>query len=140
MKKLIFSVITPLMLPFCALQAQDILHATTGSVITVQSGATLYVGGGLTLENTSTLNNAGTITIARAAAPTADFTDNTPALHSYGNGKFIFTGAGGGQNMLGSLFYDLEVNNTAGVTMLGNHTVNNNLALTNGLLSGNNNI
>jgi hypothetical protein len=140
MKKLIFSVITPLMMPFCALQAQDILHATAGSVITVQNGATLFVGGDITLDNTSTLTNAGTITIARAAAPTANFTDNTPAPHSYGNGKFIFTGAGGGQNMLGSLFYDLEVNNAAGVTMLGNHTVNNNLALTNGSLLLNNNI
>jgi len=133
MKKLIFSVLTPLLLNV-SLQAQDVLHATTGSVITVQSGATLYVGGGLTLENTSTLNNAGTITIARTTAPTADFTDNTAAPHSYGNGKFIFTGAGGGQNMLGSLFYDLEVNNAAGVTMLANHTVNNNLVLTNGSL------
>jgi hypothetical protein len=139
MKKLIFSVLTPLMLPVC-MQAQDVLHATTGSVITVQNGATLYVGGGLTLDNTSTLNNAGTITIARTAAPTADFTDNTPAPHSYGNGKFIFTGAGGGQNMLGSLFYDLDINNTAGVTMLGNHTVNNNLALTSGSLLLANNI
>ena len=124
----------------CNVQAQDVLHATTGSVITVQSGATLYVGGGLTLENTSTLNNAGTITIARTASPTADFTDNTPAPHSYGNGKFIFTGAGGAQNMLGSVFFDLEINNAAGVTMLGNHTVNNNLTLTSGSLSLNNNI
>lgn len=140
MKKLIFSVIAPLILPLCTVQAQDILHATTGSLITVQSGATLYVGGGLTLDNTSTLNNAGTITIARTAAPTADFTDNTPAPHSYGNGKFIFTGAGGAQNMLGSLFYNLEINNTAGVTMLGNHTVNNNLFLTNGSLALANNI
>lgn len=140
MKKLIFSVIVLLALPFCTMQAQDVLRATPGSVITVQNGATLYVGGNLTLDNTSTLNNAGTITIARTAAPTADFTDNTPAPHSYGNGKFIFTGAGGAQNMLGSLFYDLDINNAAGVTMLGNHTVNNNLALTSGSLSLNNNI
>lgn len=131
MKKLIFSVLTPLLLNI-SLQAQDVLRGTAGSLITVQNGATLYVGGGLTLDNTATLNNAGTITIARTAAPTADFTDNTPTPHSYGNGKFIFTGAGGGQNMLGSLFYNLEVNNAAGVTMLANHTVNNNLALTNG--------
>lgn len=122
------------MLAVCAVQAQDVLHATAGSLITVQGGATLYVGGGLTLENTSTLNNAGTITIARTAAPTADFTDNTAAPHSYGNGKFIFIGGGGAQNMLGSLFYNLEINNAAGVTMLANHTVNNNLALTNGSL------
>lgn len=140
MKKFIFSAIVLLALPFCTLQAQDVLRATAGSVITVQSGATLYVGGGLTLDNTSALNNTGTITIARTAVPTADFTDNTPAPHSYGNGKFIFTGPGGAQNMLGSLFYDLEVNNAAGVTMLGNHTVNNNLALTNGSLLLNNNI
>jgi len=133
MKKFIFSVLSPLLLPVC-MHGQDVLRATTGSIVTVQSGAILYVGGGLTLENTATLNNAGTITIARAAAPTADFTDNTPAPHSYGNGTFIFTGGGGAQNMLGSLFYNLEVNNTAGVTMLANHTVNNNLALTNGSL------
>lgn len=133
MKKLIFSVLTPLMLNI-SVQAQDVLRGTAGSLITVQNGATLYVGGGLTLDNTATLNNAGTITIARTAAPTADFTDNTPAPHSYGNGKFIFTGAGGGQNVLGSIFYDLEVNNAAGVTLLANHTVNNNLALTNGSL------
>lgn len=132
--RLQFSVMLFYMLPVCAVQAQDVLHATTGSSITVQSGATLYVGGGVTLENTATLNNAGTITIARTAAPTADFTDNTPALHNYGNGTFIFAGGGGAQNMLGSLFYNLEVNNAAGVTMLGNHTVNNNLALTNGSL------
>jgi Secretion system C-terminal sorting domain len=134
MKKLLFSVITPLLLSVCV-QAQDILHATAGSVITVQTGATLFVGGDITLDNTSTLNNAGTITIARAAAPTANFTDNTPAPHSYGNGKFIFTGAGGAQNMLGSLFYDLEVNNAAGVNMLASNTVNNNLVLTSGFLS-----
>ena len=103
-KKFIYPVVLLLILPVYSLQAQDVLHATTGSVITVQAGGTLYVGGGLTLENTSTLNNAGTITIARNAAPTADFTDNTPAPHSYGNGKINFTGPGGVQNMLGSLF------------------------------------
>lgn len=134
MKKFMFSVFTSLMLPVC-MQAQDVLRATTGSLITVQSGATLYVGGGLTLENTATLNNAGTITIARTAAPTADFTDNTPTPHSYGLGNFIFSGGGGSQNMLGSLFYNLEVNNAAGVNMLGNQTVNNNLLLTSGYLS-----
>jgi hypothetical protein len=139
MKKLIFSVLTPLLLNI-SIQAQDVLRATPGSSITVQSGATLYVGGGFTLDNTSTLSNAGTITIARTAAPTADFTDNTPSPHSYGNGTFIFTGGGGAQNMLGSLFYNLEINNTAGVTMLGNHTVNNSLALTNGSLYLANNI
>jgi hypothetical protein len=135
MKKLIFSATVLLALPFCTVQAQDILHATAGSVVTVQSGATLYVGGGLTLDNTSTLNNAGTVTIARTAAPTADFTDNTPAPHSYGNGKFIFTGAGGAQNMLGSLFYDLDINNAAGVNMQASQTVNNNLNLLSGFLS-----
>lgn len=120
--------------------AQNILRATTGSVITVQSGATLYVGGGgLIADNGSTLTNSGNITIARTGAATADFTDNTPGLHSYGTGKFLLTGTGGAQNVLGSNFYDLEINNAAGVTMLGDATVSNSLLLTNGSFSINGN-
>ena len=46
-----FFTVILLMLSFGSLSAQDVLHATTGSVITVQAGGTLYVGGGLTLEN-----------------------------------------------------------------------------------------
>lgn len=133
MKKFIFFLLTPLLLNI-SMQAQDVLRGTTGSVITVQNGATLYIGGNFTLENNGTLNNAGTVTIDRKTPATADFTDNTATPHSYGSGKFIFSGTGGSQNMLGSIFYDLEINNAAGVTMLANHTVNNNLALTNGSL------
>ncbi len=121
-------------------RAQNILRATTGSVITVQSGANIYVnGGGVIADNGSTISNAGNITIARPGAATADFTDNTPGLHSYGTGKFLLTGTGGTQNVLGSVFYDLEINNAAGVTMLADATVSNSLLLTIGSLSINGN-
>lgn len=121
-------------------KAQSTLRAEAGSSITVQAGGTLIVNGNLILDNSSTLTNNGTITIARTSTPTADFIDNTLTPHNYGNGKFIFTGPGGTQNMQGSLFYDIEINNAAGITLLGNHTINNNLALINGSLWLANNI
>lgn len=76
------------------LQAQDVLKATNGALITVLNGATLYVNGGIILDNGSLVNNAGTITIARTGAGTADFTDNTAVPYTYGTGKFVFTGTG----------------------------------------------
>jgi hypothetical protein len=118
-----------------SIRAQTILHATTGSVVTVQAGASLYVNGGVILDNNSTLNNTGTVTIARNSIAPADFIDNTVAPHSYGAGKFILIGTGGSQSIQGSVFYDLEINNAAGVSLLNSETVNNNLFLTNGSLS-----
>src|SRR4051812_19311919 len=100
------------------LNAQDILKATAGSQITVQAGATLFVGGGINADNGSNISNAGNITIARTGAGTADLTDNTAIPYAYGVGKFVFIGTGGAQTMTGAIFYDLEINNAAGVSML----------------------
>ena len=115
--------------------AQSGLYGSAGSIITVQSGATLYVNGDFMVESTGSLTNAGTITIERTGTNTANFTDNNLALHSYGNGLFVFPGTGGTQTMKGSVFYDLQINNVSGVTMLGSQTVSNSLLLTNGSLS-----
>lgn len=114
---------------------QSGLYGSAGSIITVQNGAILYVNGDFTVESTGLLSNAGTITIERTGANTANFTDNNLAPHTYGNGLFVFAGTGGAQTMKGSLFYNLQINNTAVVTMLGSQTVNNSLVLTNGSLS-----
>lgn len=132
---LLFVSVLCLMLPV-HMQGQTILRAGSGSVIMVQSGATLYIsGGGLTADNGGTITNNGNIIIDRTGAPAADFMDNTPGLHSYGTGKFLLMGSGGPQNVLGSDFYDLEINNAAGVSMLGDATVSNTLLLTNGIFS-----
>lgn len=114
--------------------AQNGLHATAGAVITVQNGAGLYVNGPITLANTSTLNNAGTITIARQAVDTADFNDQSVVPYAYGTGKFIFTGAGV-QNIKGGTFHQVELNNAAGLKQLSNINVGNNLNLINGSIS-----
>lgn len=114
--------------------AQSGLHATAGAVITVQSGAGIYVNGPVTLANTSTLNNAGTVTIARQAVDTADFNDQSVVPYAYGNGKFIFTGAGV-QNIKGGTFHQVELNNASGLKQLSDINVGNNLNLINGSIS-----
>jgi len=114
--------------------AQNGLHATGGAIIIVQSGAGIYVNGPIRLDNTSVLNNAGTITIARQGVDTADFMDLSVSPYNYGNGNFIFTGSGV-QNVRGGTFYKLELNNTSGLKMLSNISINNNLNLVNGSIS-----
>jgi len=115
--------------------AQTAFYGSPGSIITVQSGATLYVNGDFTVESTASLTNNGIINIDRSGAATANFTDNLLTAHSYGTGTFRFTGTGGAQTMKGSVFYGLEINNVSGVSMLGSQTVSNSLLLTNGSLS-----
>jgi hypothetical protein len=115
--------------------AQTGFYGSAGSVITVQSGASLYVNGDFTVESTASLTNNGIIHINRSGAASANFTDNLLTAHSYGTGTFRFTGTGGAQTMKGSVFYGLEINNVAGVNMLGSQTVSNSLLLTNGSLS-----
>ena len=112
-------------------QAQAALNVPAGSQLILQSGATVSVNGHVTVANGGVINNAGTITVTRNATA-ADFTDNNSTPQNYGNGKFVFTGTGGAQNIQGSVFYDLEINNTSGVSMLTDQTVNNHLYLTAG--------
>lgn len=114
--------------------AQPGLHATSGAIITVQNGAALYVNGPINLANTSTLNNAGTVTIARIGADTADFNDQSLTPYAYGNGKFIFTGAGV-QNIKGGTFNEVELNNASGLKQLSNINIGSNLNLINGSIS-----
>ena len=45
--------------------AQANLYGSAGSIITVQSGAILYVNGDFTVESTGSLTNAGTVIIER---------------------------------------------------------------------------
>ncbi len=100
--------------------AQDVLFAGNGAVITVQNGATLFANGGINLQNNSSLNNAGTITIARTAATTADFTDNSSTAYNYGIGQFVFTGSGGTQSANSiNQFGRIQVDNT-GLNLLSN--------------------
>ncbi|MEO6818871.1 MAG: T9SS type A sorting domain-containing protein [Ginsengibacter sp.] len=74
--------------------AQDLLKLSGAATITVESGVTLYVNGGINLDNTALIKNAGIVIINKTNAGTADLTDNTITAYSYGAGKFVFTGTG----------------------------------------------
>jgi hypothetical protein len=99
--------------------SQDVLKATSGSIITVQSGAVFYVSGGISLDNNSTFNNAGIVTINRTAVVSADLTDNTVTPYTYGVGKFVFTGTGTQSIKSVNQFEQIDVGD-AGLNFLSN--------------------
>ena len=74
--------------------AQDVLNVTSGSVVTIQNGADLFVSGDIILDGNSTFNNSGIVTISRTGVATADFTDNSITAYNYGTVKFLFSGTG----------------------------------------------
>lgn len=124
MKKGILLFTGCLMLINYTIKAQDIVKATAGSIIAVQNGAVLYLNGGINLDNTSLLKNDGIITVARAGAGAANFTDNTSTTYTYGNGKFVFTGTGT-QFVFGvNQFERIDVDD-AGLNLLSSITANN---------------
>ncbi len=104
--------------------AQYVIKATSGSQVTVQNGAILYVKGGISLDNTSLLKNDGVITVAGTGAGTADFADNTSTTYSYGSGKFVFTGTGPQDITSINNFERIDVDD-AGLNLLTNITSNN---------------
>ncbi|MBX2991734.1 MAG: T9SS type A sorting domain-containing protein [Bacteroidetes bacterium] len=59
---------------------------------------------------------------------------NPAGIFNPGTSKFILNGTSP-QTMSGSTFYDLEINNAAGVTLLTDETVSNILTLTNGVVT-----
>ena len=93
MNKIILSLVILVQInTFC--MAQDVLKVTSGSVVTVQNGADLFVSGGIILDANSTFNNTGIVTISVTGVATADFTDNNITAYNYGTGKFLFSGTG----------------------------------------------
>lgn len=88
-----------LSLLLCSLAApgQELLRLQSGSVLTVQSGAELTVQGGVTLENGSTLQQAGLIRLSDNSGGAAHWNDATLSSYNYGNGRWIFAGSAGHQ-------------------------------------------
>jgi hypothetical protein len=121
--------------PGSFLFAQTSFYAEPGSVITIESGASLFANGGITLDSNSILNNSGTVTIIRNGSASSDFFDNSITPYNYGTGTFVFTGTGGSQTFDGKFFSNLEINNPAGVNMLTEKIVSNNLFLNSGFLN-----
>ncbi len=115
--------------------AQDVMKVQSGAVITVQNGAELVVKGGISLDNGSTLNNAGTIRMSQnGAAGTADWTDNTVTGYNYGTGKVIFNGNGGHLTNSKNTFGQIDIDASGHVT-LGSDVQANKWYLKNGRLN-----
>ena len=149
MKHFFFLISTSVLLAGAAV-AQDLTNA--GGAITVQTGATLYVGtGGLSNQAGSTLTNAGTLRIdgplinpgsldlgAGALEVRGDLT-NTGTLTS-GTSPVTFSGTTDQLlNLNGASLYQVLVNKTttgANTLLLANNlTVSNGLSLTNGFIN-----
>ncbi|TGD77956.1 T9SS type A sorting domain-containing protein [Hymenobacter wooponensis] len=118
------------LLGLCALAEAGFAQGLTnnGGILTVQSGATLYVPGVLDNKTGSTLTNAGTVQVL------GDLT-NAGTLTS--PGRVLLSGAAA-QTLTagGATLGQLEVNNasTQGVTVPDNLTIMQELKLTNGMM------
>jgi hypothetical protein len=99
--------------------AQDVIQATGNSNITVGKNASIYVEGGVLLENNSSLHNEGAIMLVKNNNNKADFIDNTTGSYNYGAGKFIFTGNGLQSVKTNNRFGIVEVDNN-GLNLLSN--------------------
>ena len=97
--------------------AQEAVVAASGSAITVQSGSSMYIGGGMSLADNTILINDGSITLDKSEKGMADFTDHNANTYSYGNGKFVFTGSGI-QHILSTNRFNQIVVNNAGLDLL----------------------
>lgn len=103
--------------------AQEVFQAATGSAITIQNGAAMYVDGGMTLADKAVLNNNGSLTINKQANNRADFTDHNVTAYTYGTGTFVFTGTGSQELLSPGRFERIEVNN-GGLNLLSDISSN----------------
>ena len=93
------------------LKAQQVIVAASGSIISVQSGAIVYVNGGVSLDDRSKLFNEGSVTINQTGTSAADFKDISATSYQYGGGKFLFSGTGIQHLQSANYFGQIELNN-----------------------------
>jgi hypothetical protein len=102
---------------FCAfansLTAQ-VIKATSGAVISVQSGTILYADGNIALDNGSTLNNAGTVTINAATLQNNGTYAGTGTLNA---NPFTNNGSVVPGNNVGTLTFNNNFTNAGTLTM-----------------------
>lgn len=122
-------VMTLMVVPGLA-RGQEALRVQNGAILTVQSGATLILNGGITLDNGSTLHHNGVITVNQyGSAGTADWTDNSSIPYGYGSGTTVFNSAAGQTISSPNSFGQITVN-TAGLNLGANTTASTWLLIT----------
>jgi hypothetical protein len=115
MKKLVWITASIALIVNC--HAQEVLRVQNGAVVTVQNNAPVTVLGGVTLENGSTLQNNGTITIKNnGPSGTGDWTDQTATGYNHGAGSLVFNGSSSQWVNSKNIFARIEVN-TGGLNL-----------------------
>lgn len=109
-RKFIPSILLALSSQF-SLYAQQVMVAGPGAVITVQSNASMYVEGGIALDDHSKLYNEGSLTVSKTGTAAADFIEAGSSPYNHGNGKIIFSGAGVQKMHSTNQFGQIEINN-----------------------------
>jgi hypothetical protein len=99
-------------------QAQEVLRIQNGAVMSIQSGTSLTITGGVMLENGSTVANNGKISLLRnSVAGNADWIDSTDGPYGYGSGTVVFNSSGDQALWSANSFHRIEIN--AGSIRLG---------------------
>jgi hypothetical protein len=91
--------------------AQEFLQVGTNASFTVGKNASMYVEGGILLENNSSIHNDGDIAVVKNNTNKADFIDNSTTAYNYGSGRFIFSGTGVQSIKTNNQFGIIEVDN-----------------------------
>jgi len=115
--------------------SQEVLHLTNGSNVTVQNGASLYLKGGLTLDNGSLLINNGTTWLKNnSLANQSDWRDNSFIGALGGNGLVVFNSDHAHQYWGPTHFYNVQINTTS-LTANNNFTIDNQINLIQGKIN-----
>lgn len=108
-----------LLLVAAGAEAQEVLHVANGALLSVTSGATLGLNGGITMENGSVLMNAGRITLSKnSTGLNSDWIDQGTIAYRYGAGAVLFNSSAGQHIQSIDSFDRIEVN-TNGLTFSG---------------------
>ena len=131
MKKIISCI---LFLPITVIcSAQEVLRVQNGATLAIQPGVEMTIGGGITLENGSSVINNGTIRLKNnPVSNLSDWLDNSVTGALSGAGLVIFNSTDA-HNFAGpTSFFDVSMNAPGNLTLNNNLTCTNTLQFTNG--------
>lgn len=128
-----------ILLLFSCLQtnAQTLIYLQNDSLY-VENGLQIYSDGGLNISGSSNIVLHGTFHVTdNSGSGGENWIDNTTggAISSNSTGDVIFQSSGMQVFSGNTKFYNLEINNPAGVQLNNNLEVRNNLTLTNGVVN-----
>ena len=115
--------------------SQEVLHLNNGSILTVQAGASMYLQGGITLDNGSLLINNGITSLKNnSLANQSIWKDNSIIGALGGTGLVIFNSDLTHQYSGPTHFYNVQIN-SGGLSLSNHFNVENQLYLVKGKIT-----